>query len=267
MECDACRPLLQAYGDNELSVESALEVERHVRACPHCRALLARQRRFSQALGRLYPRTPLPLGLEDRIRRAVRMAPGKRFWLNGLALAASLLLVLGAVWLLSRPHASEAPASVMAAADIHHSARQHVLPLAIHSSDAAMVNAWLAHALAFPLNAAVQQTTAMTLEGASVVEVAGERVGYVQYERSGDPVSLFLLPPRAWPETGQRMRVREVDFHLYTIDGLKLIAWNHPPLSYVLVSDLGGHGAQACAVCHSSMVDAASIALPADGKI
>jgi len=267
MDCDACRPLLPAYGDNELSVESALEVERHVRACPQCRAGLERQRRFSQTLGGLYPRAPLPPSLEDRIRRALRTPPGSRIWLNGLALAASLLLVLGSVWLFSRPHTAGAPVSVMAAADIHRSARQHVLPLAIHSADAATVNEWLAHALAFPINAAVQQTTAMTLEGASVVELAGEHVGYVQYQRHGDPVSLFLLPPRAWPETGRRMRVREVDFHLYTIDGLKLIAWNHSPLSYVLVSDLGGHGAQACAVCHSSMVDAASIALPADGKI
>jgi anti-sigma factor RsiW len=267
MDCEACRRLLPAYGDNELSVESALEVERHIRACLQCRAVLERQRRFSQTLGRLYPRAALPSGLEDRIRRAVRAAPGARFWLNGLALAASLLLALGVAWLLSRPHAAAAPASVMAAADIHRSARQHVLPLAIHSSDAATVNAWLAHALAFPFNAAVQQTTAMTLEGASVVELAGERVGYVQYQRNGDPISLFLLPPRAWPETGRRMRVREVDFHLYTIDGLKLIAWNHPPLSYVLVSGLAGQGAQACAVCHSSMLDAASIAAPADGKI
>jgi anti-sigma factor RsiW len=267
MECDACRRLLPAYGDNELSVESALEVERHVRTCPRCRATLERQRRFSQTLGRLYPRAALPSGLEDRIRRVVRTAPASRVRLNGLALAASLLLVLGIAWVLSRPHAAAAPASVMAAADIHRSARQHVLPLAIHSADAATVNAWLAHALAFPLNAAVQQTPAMTLEGASVVELAGERVGYVQYQHDGNPISLFLLPPRAWPETGRRVRVRDVDFHLFMIDGLKLIAWNHPPLSYVLVSDLGGQGGQACAVCHSSMADTASIGSPRDGEI
>jgi len=267
MECDACRRLLPAYGDNELSVESALDVEAHVRTCARCRAALERQRTFSQTIGRLYPRAPLPSGLEDRIRRVVRTAPSSRFWLNGLALAAAVLLVLGVAWMATRPRASAAPASVMAAAEIHRSGRQHALPLAIQSSDAAAVNAWLTRALSFPINAPVQQTTTMRLEGAAVVELAGERAGYVQYRRDGHPISLFLLPPRAWPESGERVQVQQVDFHLYTINGVNLIAWNHPPLSYVLVSDLGGQGAQACAVCHSSMADVASIALPRDGEI
>jgi anti-sigma factor RsiW len=267
MDCDACRRLLPAYGDNELSVESALEVERHVRSCPRCRAALQRQRTFSETLRRLYPRAPLPAALEERVRRAVRAAPAARFWLNGLALAASLLLVVGTVWRLARPHTVPAPASVMAAADIHRNARQHELPLGIRSADAAAVNAWLAHALSFPVSAPVQQTVAMKLQGASVVDLAGERAGYVQYQRNGDPVSLFLLAPRAWPTTGRRLRVRAVDFHLYTIDGLKLVAWNHPPLSYVLVSDLGGQGGQACAVCHSSLADSPSIGPPRDGEI
>jgi anti-sigma factor RsiW len=169
--------------------------------------------------------------------------------------------------MLLRPRASAAPASMMAAVDIHRSARQYPLPLAIQSSDAAAVNAWLSRALSFPINAPVKQTTVPSLQGATVVELAGERVGYVQYRRDGHPISLFLMPPRAWPETGERVRVRQAEFHVYTIDGLELIAWNHPPLSYVLVSDLGGHGAQACAVCHSSMADGASIALPRDGEI
>jgi anti-sigma factor RsiW len=267
MDCDAYRALLAAYGDNELSVESALAVERHVRACAQCDAALERQRTFSQVVGRSYPRATLPPGLEDRVRRAVRAAPGSHFRLNVLALAASALLVFGVVWRLARPHAADVPASVVAAAAVHRGARQHTLPLALHSSDASAVNTWLARTLSFPVSQPVQQTTAMTLEGASVVELAGQRVGYVRYERNGDPVSLFLLPPRAWPETGRRVDVKDVEFHLYTIDGLKLIAWNHPPLSYVLVSDLGGQGEQACAVCHSSMADATSMELPNDGAI
>ena len=267
MDCEACRPLLPAYGDNELSVESALDVERHVRSCVRCRTVLDRQRVFSETVGHLYPRTPLPAGLEERVRRGLHRAPGSRFWLNGLALAASLLLVVGAVWVLSRPSAIAAPPTVIAAADVHRGARQHKLPLAIESADAVAVNTWLTHALPFPLSAPVQPTTAMTLEGAALVDLAGERVGYVRYRKGEHPISLFLLPPRAWPQTGQRIQAGNVEFHLYAIDGLKLIAWNHAPLSYVLVSDLGGQGAQACAVCHSSLVDAASIALPKDDTI
>ena len=267
MECETIRQLLPAYGDNELSVESAVEVERHLHACARCRAALARQRTFSETVGRLYPRAPLPPGLEDRVRRTLRTAPGTRFWLGGLALAAAAVLVFGAVWTLMPAGVPDTPASVLAAAAVHRSACQQPLPLAIHSADAAAVNGWLSHALPFPINAPVRKTSNLTLEGAATVDLASERVGYVQYRHDAHQISLFLLPPRPWPQGGQRVHVHDVEFHLFTIDGLNLIAWNHPPLSYVLVSDLGGQGGQACAVCHDSMADAAMIGAANDGAI
>jgi anti-sigma factor RsiW len=266
MDCSTCARLLPAYGDNELGVESAVEVECHVRQCAACRDRLQRQRTFSSVVNRLYPRVSLPPNLDERVRRALRSGPGSRVWLHTLALAASVLVVLAAAWMLARPTVSGAPATVVAVAQVYRSARQHALPLALQSSDAAAVDAWLGQHLSFPIAALTHPTGAITLQGASVVELAGERAGYVQYRRDGRPISLFLLPPRAWPASGRRLQVRDVDFHLYTIDGFKLIAWNHPPLSYVLASDLGGNGGDACAVCHSNVADA-GIALPNDGGI
>jgi len=61
-----------------------------------------------------------------------------------------------------------------------------------------------------------------------------------------------------------------MDFHLYTVDGVKLIAWNHLPLSYILVSDLAGlsaRGAPACAICHGGAADGAEQSFTADGLI
>ena len=267
MECETTRQLLPAYSDNELSVESAVDVERHLRVCARCRAALTRQQAFSKVVGQLYPRAPLPPGVEDRVRRRLRTAPRTRLWLGSLALAAAAVLVCGAVWTLLPAGVPATPASVLAAAAVHRSARQPALPLAIHSADAAVVNGWLSRALPFPLNDPVRPTSTLTLEGATTVDLAGERVGYVQYRRDTHQVSLFLLPPRPWPEQGTRVHIREVEFHLFTIDGLHLIAWNHPPLSYVLVSDLGGQGGQACAVCHDSMADAAMIGFASDGAV
>ena len=266
MRCEPFARLLPAYADNELSVESALDVERHLRTCTPCHTALERQRALAHAVGQLYPHAPLPPGLEDRVRRRLRTAPGRSLWVRGLALAAAVLLGLGVVWKLARTHTAGTgtagtPASVLAAAEMH----RHAVPLAIRSSDAAAVNAWLRTALPFPLNDAVRPTPDFTLLGAATVDLAGERVGYVEYRRDAHAVSLFLLPPRTWPAAGRTINVRAIDFHLFTVDGLTLVTWNHPPLSYVLVSDLGAQGAQACAVCHDSVTDA--VGFPGDGAI
>lgn len=259
MGCNSVRSLLPAYGDNELSIESAIEVERHLLGCPHCDAVLERYRRFTKTIGQLFPRAPLPGGIEERVRRRLRTHPRPRFWLNGLALAASVLLVFGAAWTLLRAGAPAAPASVLAAADVYRRAAEQAVPLALRSSNPATVNAWLTRNLAFPIGDPVQQTTAMALEGVSVVDLAGERVGYVQYRHDAHLVSLFVLPPRIWPDAGHRVRSGNIEFHLFAVGGLQLTVWNHRPVSYVLASDLTGQGGQACAVCHAGMAQRTTI--------
>ncbi len=267
MSCESVRPLLPAYGDNELGVESALAVERHVRECASCRVLLERQRGFAASVGRLYPRAPLPPGLDERVQSALRSGATRRPWLNVLALAASAVLVLAGLWRLTRPSAAAVPARVLAAAEIHRSADRRQLSLAIHSADVAAVNTWLAHALPFRVDAPVQKTEDIALQGAATVDLAGERVGYVEYRHEGQPISLFLLPPRAWPASGRLVRFHDIDFQLFQINDLNVIVWNHPPLSYVLVSKLEAHGARACAVCHSSTTEAALLRFADNGEI
>lgn len=267
MSCDPVRRLLPAYVDNELSVESALEVERHLQGCFPCHVALERQQRFVHTVGQLYPRAPLPQGFEERLRRTLQSGPRHRFWLNGLALAASVLLAFGAVRTLVRAGAPAIPASVVAAADMYHRAADQAVPLAIRSADPAAVNAWLTRNLSFPISDPVRQPAAMALEGASVVDLAGERAGYVQYRWDTHLVSLFVLPPRTWPDAGHGVRADSIEFHLFTVAGLKLIAWNHQPVSYVLVSDLAGQGGQACAVCHAGMADRSAVGALDAGKI
>lgn len=267
MDCETIHPFLQAYGDNEVSVESAVEVEQHLRQCLPCRTILEQGRQFAETVSRLYPRAPLPPGLEERIERALRMPGRARYWGGALALAASILVVLVS-WPVLRGSAPAIPPAVLNAAQVHREVLAHERPLAMKSSDPAAVNAWLQRALPFEIGQPVRATTAdLVLQGATVVEMAKDRVGYVRYGRGAQTISLLLLRPREWPQGGQLQRVRDTDFHFYSIDGLKLIAWNHPPLSYVLVSNLGARGVPACAVCHSSAQDRALRAFGDDGVI
>ena len=267
MDCETIRDFLPAYGDNELSVESAVEVERHLQVCADCRALLQQQCRLNQAVGQLYPRAPLPPGLEERVRRALETPATARYCLGALALAASVVLSM-ATWSLLHRGQPAMPSAVLAAAQVHRRALTHQLPLAVQSSDAAAVNAWLVSALPFDIGQPLRASSAnLALQGAALVNLAGERVGYVQYGDGLHLVSLLLLPPREWSSDDVPVRARGMDFHLYTVDNLKLIAWNHAPLSYVLVSNLDGPGARACTVCHSGAADDALRALAKQGLI
>jgi len=267
MGCETVRPFLQAYGDNELSVESAVEVEQHLEECWQCRTALERARRFAETLSRLYPRAPLPPGLEERVGHAWRTPVRWRYRRGAFALAASILLVLVS-WPLLRRSGPVMPSAVLGAAAVHREGLAHQLPLALQSSDPAAVNAWLRTALPFEIGQPVRATTAdLTLQGAAVVEIANDRAGYVRYGRGAHTISLLLLRPREWVKAGELRRVGDTDFHFYSIDGLKLIAWNHPPLSYVLVSALGGRGVPACAVCHGGAQDPALREFGEDGVI
>ena len=42
----------------------------------------------------------------------------------------------------------------------------------------------------------------------------------------------------------------DLDFHFYSVDGLKLIGWLDDGLSYVIVSDIDAVGGESCVVCH-----------------
>jgi anti-sigma factor RsiW len=267
MSCESVCRLLPAYGDNELGIESALEVERHLRKCASCHAVLERQRAFAASVGRLYPRAPLPPGLEERVQSALGSGATRRPWLNVLALAASAVLVLAGLWRLTRASTSGVPATVLAATTVHRSADREQLSLAINTADAAAVNTWLAGALPFRVDTPVRKTADIALQGAATVDLAGERAGYVEYRHQGQPISLFLLPPRAWPASGRLIHFRGIDFRLFRVNDLNVIVWNHPPLSYMLVSKLEAHGARACAVCHSSATEAALLRFADKGEI
>lgn len=94
----ACRrvaELLDAYASDELSVESAGEVERHLRRCSDCSAKLAAIERTRAAVRSAVESQAVPPGLSDRVRAA---SGGRKTslpvrWLA--AAAAAVILIAG----------------------------------------------------------------------------------------------------------------------------------------------------------------------------
>ncbi|MGB2781990.1 MAG: anti-sigma factor, partial [Phycisphaerae bacterium] len=116
MLCEHVREHLSAYADRELSAELSAAIRAHLASCPACKALLADLRATADLVGRL-PARPAPERLAEDILREIERRvllpaseasvhepqPQERSialrraspWPRALALAASILLVVG----------------------------------------------------------------------------------------------------------------------------------------------------------------------------
>ena len=248
MSCRELQTRLAAYADDELGVEAAIEVEAHLERCAACRAACERQRALSAAVWSLYPRRTMAPDARAALHRRLRPpARWRRLVPYAALLAASLVLALG-LWR-GRAPVDGVPPMVTTALRLHACADGGQPSLAVTSSSLGDVNRWLAAALPFagPLPAAA---AALRLEGASAVRLDGDDGAWVLYRRGGAPVSLFILPQRGWPAMGQRIRHRDVEFRSLAVGPHRVVAWNHDPVSYLLVSPADDVRGDACATCH-----------------
>lgn len=125
MECRTARLLLELAHPQGAELESADAdaLERHLTSCSECGALARAERRVDSVLATAMREVPIPAGLRGTIKgrlAAERANRARRLWWQRgrwVAAAASLLLVIGAWWLL-RPlptpsltdiHAENAP--------------------------------------------------------------------------------------------------------------------------------------------------------------
>jgi anti-sigma factor RsiW len=252
MTCRDVRDRLHAYIDDELGVEATLAVEGHLECCAGCRTAAERQRRFRQTVGALHPRPEAPAALRHaiRTRTAFPAGPPRRI-VAAVALAASILAIVG-TWAMRAHRADALPVEIAAALRLHESAERGTAQPALASSDLDIVNAWLAREVSFVPALPAAEAGTFRLAGASAIDLGDDRAAWVQYLHGDTPVSLFVLPPRFWPAVGREIRHRGIEFRALDVDGHRVIAWNHAPVSYLLVSAADRSADEACAVCHAS---------------
>ena len=260
MSCRDLRDRLAAYVDDELGVEAALEMEAHLGRCPACRAAVDRQRDFRRTLGTVYPRRRLP----ERARRQLlrRLRPPRRrpaVGILSLGVAATLAVLVG-VWALGR---TGLPAEVQAAIATHEAAERGAPALGLASSDLPAVNRWLRAEV--PLAGEIGAGPAeLRLAGAASLELGSDPAAWVLYRQGDEPVSLFVLPRRTWPHVGQAIHHRGIEFRALDVGEHRVVAWNHDPVSYLLVFARDRRPAEACAACHggSGAAAVAGFAVP-----
>jgi hypothetical protein len=122
--------------------------------------------------------------------------------------------------------------------------------LDVSSSDLPAVNRWLRDELPFAGQVA-PGPDAFRLRGAASVALGSSPAAWVLYEHGDGPVSLFVLPPRPLPAVGRSRTQKGIEFRTLEVGDHRVTAWNHDPVSYLLVSDRDRPPAEACAVCHA----------------
>ena len=223
---------IHALLDGELPSPAALEVERHVRACPSCAAAYGRLRSLRSALRSEALRFAPPAALAGLVRArvaAARRPGGQRVVSPLLALAASLLLgVASGRFLLPASRETSAPLSAQAIVDAHVRALASGTLTEVASSDQHTVKPWFAGRVPFSPAVKDLASEGFPLLGGRVENVSGAPTAVLVYGRTRHVIEVFVhVAERGTARAGSsEMR------------GFHVVTWRRGDLAYDAVSDL-----------------------------
>jgi Putative zinc-finger len=93
--CDPIREQMDRYIDRELPDPERVVFDRHIRSCPSCAAEIEMRSRLRAQVQAAVRATPVPAGLETRVRQSVRAHhPQPRTGLYAVAAAAALIIIV-----------------------------------------------------------------------------------------------------------------------------------------------------------------------------
>jgi len=178
---------LSALLDSELAPEQELELRRHADTCEACQAWRARLEGLSSMVSSSLGRERAPRQLAVRVRRIETGSWRGRG--AAAASAAAVLLVAAAVFFGRTPPGDGGAALLI---EDHHRFVSGEAALAVPSSDPGAVSRELAAKL--PFRVAVARVEGADLRGGHDCSLPEGRAAYLQYEREGERVSVFIAP-------------------------------------------------------------------------
>jgi anti-sigma factor RsiW len=228
--CERPREHAHAWLDGELSVEAALDAERHAATCAACAAEYRSARALREALrgGGLY--APVPESLEARLRagleREKRRSRGGAVPRWG-ALAAALLLgaALGALLAPGRGRTAGAADGLVEA---HLNALAKGPLVEVPTSDRHVVKPWFAGRVDFSPKVRDLTAEGFPLLGGRVDQVGGRKVAALAYRHERHTLDLFVDVAAAPAPAVTLSQVR----------GLLVARWTEGDLAYTAVSDM-----------------------------
>jgi anti-sigma factor RsiW len=231
--CQTIDPLVTPYVDGQLPDADRDIVERHLRTCPPCDSRVAAERAVHELIRARRDELESPCAsrvlhskcaaIADSTRTPTSASAGWRARLAPLAVAASLVLIVGAAFLYQlTASSSRVMAAELAADHLKCFAMNDVLHT--HQEAATVESAMLSG-----FGWRMQMPSNISREGLELVGsrpcMYGEgKIAHIMYLHHGEPVSLFMLP--------RSSRAKE----LVQVLGHKAAIWCENDRTFVLVA-------------------------------
>jgi len=205
MNCEIARRMTEA-NDPALA--------QHLRSCPSC--IVGAHARYYEA----------PAALEQKIRASLRREAAPNMPWRWIAIAASILLAVSAVWDFTLLRSRVAPRQLLAenvlSAHLRSLNGTHLLD--VPSTDQHTVKPWFAGKLDF--SPPVKEIEGFPLLGGRIEYLEGHSAAALVYGRRAHIVNLFVWPSAPAPESSQ------------TRNGYQLRTWSASGMTFWAVSDL-----------------------------
>ncbi len=236
MDCNRVRLLMHGYLDGELDLALALEVEEHLKTCSACAQEYAGQLKMLSAIAEYQADLvyPVPSGLGQRVRSAVRKANGKRpvwsqfsWWQAAAAALVVMVLVLAAGIAGGRfiPRPENQLTAEVQSAHVRSLMAGHLTDVA--STDQHTVKPWFNGKLDFSPPVEDLAAEGFPLVGGRLDYIDDHPVAALVYRRNKHDINLFI-----WPSTDPVAGLQASTYHGYNV-----YHWSQSGMDYWAVSD------------------------------
>lgn len=229
MDCPTCEAMVEPYLDGELPAGESVRFEAALDVCPECKAKLVRLQSLRVQIREL-PTARAPDLLRARIERELRVdTPVPRVWPRRTALAASLLLAVGAGWLGGRFVGQEGSRETDELIAGYLRIGLGDRPVDVASSDSHTVKPWFAGRIDYAPPVYDLTSAGFPLLGGRVEVLDRRRIAVLVYRRNQHRIALSLWPATTSGDTAPEVSER---------DGFALARWRHGGFEMRAIGDI-----------------------------